>query len=183
MSSLPTPAISMLWTGIEKHKIAQARFEMLETQNPDSAYSEIRPHVLPQASELAARFPRYVARLWLRRMPTPGSFEELSTQVLAPGEQMDRRREWLAEMYHTYRLLESVPQLEWRTMDAEDRSTWPQHNQKVFYFFEIVGAHPGNFYAKADDTLPDDFTGGARFESASGFLDAFDVSHWAPRPV
>lgn len=167
-----TAAVEMLWEGLQR----------LSRLSPSPVGRAPKKPLSRQ--QLIDDMPAYMAWVWTNRHAVPASKEALK-EALAGTEVSEPYRAWLLEAYRSAQGLAEVSDdaWGWRLMSPSDRETWPQDGQDVFYFFDVVGTHLGRFYG-ANDTNPEDvLTGDAGFSGIGGFLDAYDVACWAPRPM
>ena len=207
--TVSSPIVQMLWSGFQELSARQAKSQEKQRQYEQMSDKQKavedeklrnRKRKMMSREELIQTLPHYAAVIWSRRHPLPVSIEQLAQSLDNPDEGMAKKISWLEEIHSSIKGLEQLTddQWAWNVMNEADRSTWPADQQKVYYFFDIVGTHPGTFEGPlppeqlaaeraaqglTEDIFGEDFTGGASFGGASGFLDIFDVSHWAPRPL
>lgn len=207
--TVSSPIVQMLWSGFQELSARQAKsqkkqrqYEQMSDKQKAVEDEKLRNRKRKKMSreELIQTLPHYAAVIWSRRHPLPASIEQLAQSLDNPDEGMAKKISWLEEIHRSIKGLEQLTdeQWVWNIMDEADRSTWPQDGQKVYYFFDVVGTHPGTFegprptadpyspkkgQGSDEDLFGEEFTGGACFGGASGFLDVYDVSHWAPRPL
>lgn len=136
---------------------------------------------------------------WRANGGVPFSREEVSEALSNPSDKLARHIPWFHEIHGSMAaLMDMTQELAWIELDPGDRSTWTEDKEKVYYFFEVVGTHPGEFsgplspeqiqaQVQANPRIRDVFecdpTAGVFFGGKSGFLDIYDVSHWARRPI
>lgn len=168
-------AVDMLWEGLHRLGSQDSVSEEHKASAPKRPLSR---------QQLIDDIPAYMAWVWLHRHAIPASKAELE-EALAGTEVSEQYRDWLLEAYRSAQGLAALSDDDWgwRLMNPSDRETWPQDGQDVFYFFDVVGTHLGQFNGAQDEGAEDDLTGGACFSGACGFLDAYDVACWAPRPL
>lgn len=169
-------AVEMLWEGLQRLSVAPS--VPVESSPAGSAK---RP---PSREQLIDDMPSYMAWVWTSRHAIPASKEAL-LEDLQGSAVSEKYLTWLLEAYESANGLKAMDDTEWGwfLMNPSDRSTWPVAGQKVFYFFDVVGTHLGQFNGARDENPEDPLTGDAGFSGACGFLDAYDVACWAPRPL
>lgn len=171
-----TAALEMLWEGLQ-------RLPSLSPASVDAA-----PKRPLSRQQLLDDIPTYMAGLWTIRHAIPASQVELQ-EALDGSELPEKYRAWLLKaLLEAYRSAQGLAALSdddwgWRLMSPSDRETWPQNGQDVFYFFDVMGTHLGKFNGAQEGSPEDTLTGDAGFSGACGFLDAYSVACWAPRPL
>ena len=159
-----TRAADMLWDSLQAYQAKKPR----PARNWVDEEEEKRAHVLLDKEKTRRTLLTAPAFHWLFRNKAPASREAVDEALAAdlrwvPAlEELDTAIAALDEM--------SEDQFRWIPLD-EAR---PAENQKVLYFFEIVGTHPG-YYAGPEEGM-DTFVG-----LFGGFLGG-DVTHWMPLP-
>ena len=154
-----TRAADMLWNSLQAYQVRKER---------PTRPAENRDHVLLDKAQTRRTLLTAPAFNWLFKNKAPASREALADALAADAR-------WVAaleEVETAIAALDEMHEGQFRWIPLDEAR--PIENQKVLYFFEIVGTHPGR-YAGTDEGM-DLFVG-----LFGGFLGG-DVTHWMPLP-